>query len=461
VWVAAERLPELAAVTSEVHFEPAIAAPPLRAAVAWTRDSAIVELLRGRLAMLGPITPRELGRPLAVDATDTLLALEAEGVVLRGWLSPGGVEEEWCDRRLLARIHRGTLQRLRAEIQPISASNFMRFLFEWQQVSPSSRASGVDGVRAAITRLDGFELAADAWDTHVLKARVRDYDPSMLDLLCYGGEAAWARLTEPPAVPASAVLPPRPVRATPVAIYLRDRWREWSTLAGFDRTAAGSITGMGMQVLGALDDKGAQFAHEIAAATGLPAADVRVALAELAWAGLVASDGFAGLRAMWNEPPPSRRAASPGGRWARLTAVEAPGADREQAVEQYAWALLHRYGIMCRRLLTREPFAVPWRELLRVYRRLEARGEVRGGRFVSGLPGEQFALPEAVELARRVRRAPASGETITISAADPLNLCGIVTPGDRIPAVASTQITFRDGIARSMNEAAPLTAAAH
>jgi ATP-dependent Lhr-like helicase len=337
----------------------------------------------------------------------------------------------------------------------------MRFLFEWQQVSPSSRASGVDGVRAAITRLDGFELAADAWDTHVLKARVRDYDPSMLDLLCYGGEAAWARLTEPPAVPASAVLPPRPVRATPVAIYLRDRWREWSTLAGFDRTAAGSITGMGMQVLGALDDKGAQFAHEIAAATGLPAADVRVALAELAWAGLVASDGFAGLRAMWNEPPPSRRAASPGGRWARLTAVEAPGADREQAVEQYAWALLHRYGIMCRRLLTREPFAVPWRELLRVYRRLEARGEVRGGRFVSGLPGEQFALPEAVELARRVRRAPASGETITISAADPLNLCGIVTPGDRIPAVASTQITFRDGIARSMNEAAPLTAAAH
>jgi ATP-dependent Lhr-like helicase len=267
----------------------------------------------------------------------------------------------------------------------------------------------------------------------------------MLDLLCYGGEAAWARLTEPPAVPASAVLPPRPVRATPVAIYLRDRWREWSTLAGFDRTAAGSITGMGMQVLRALDDKGAQFAHEIASATGLPPADVRVALAELAWAGLVASDGFAGMRTMWSEPAPGRRAPS-GGRWARLTAAEASDADREQAVEQYAWALLHRYGIMCRRLLTREPFAVPWRELLRVYRRLEARGEVRGGRFVSGLPGEQFALPEAVELARRVRRTPAAGELVTISAADPLNLCGIVTPGERIAAIASTLVSFRDGI---------------
>ncbi|HET9705550.1 MAG TPA: DEAD/DEAH box helicase [Vicinamibacterales bacterium] len=446
LWVAAERLPEIAAAVAGAGIEPAMAAPPLRAAVAWTRDSAIVELLRGRLAMLGPITARELGRPLAIDATGALLALEAEGVVLRGWLSPGGVEEEWCDRRLLARIHRGTLQRLRAEIQPISAADFMRFLFEWQQVSPSSRGSGADGVRAAITRLDGFELAADAWDTHVLPARVRDYDPSMLDLLCYGGEAAWARLTEPPAVPASAVLPPRPVRATPVAIYLRDRWREWSTLAGFDRTASGSITGMGMQVLGALDEKGAQFAHEIAAATGLPPRDVRVALAELTWAGLVASDGFAGMRAMWNEPPPGRRAAPSGGRWARLTAAETSDADRDEAVEQYAWALLHRYGIMCRRLLAREPFAVPWRELLRVYRRLEARGEVRGGRFVSGLPGEQFALPEAVELARRVRRTPASGERITISAADPLNLSGIVTPGDRVAAVASTRITYRDGV---------------
>ena len=443
---------------SDVVLHPHITAPEERvllrqgyggpATADWTRATALVELLRGRMALLGPVTPRALGEPLAVDATEsehTLLDLEGEGVVLRGWFSPGGVEQEWCDRRLLARIHRGTLQRLRAEIEPISAADFMRFLFEWHQVPPSSRGRGVDAVRAAIARLDGFELAADAWDTHVLPARVADYDPSMLDLLCYGGEAAWARLTEPPAVPASAVVPPRPVRATPVAIYQRDRWREWSTLSDFDRTAAGTITGIGMTVLRALDDRGAQFVHEIVAATALPVTDVRDALAELAWAGLVASDGFAGLRAMWAAPAHPRRAGTPGGgRWARLTA--AGDTDREAAVEQYAWALLHRYGIMCRRLLTREPFAVPWRELLRVYRRLEARGEVRGGRFVSGLPGEQFALPEAVELARRVRRSPPSGEAITISAADPLNLCGIVIAGERVPALASARITFRDGV---------------
>jgi ATP-dependent Lhr-like helicase len=192
-------------------------------------------------------------------------------------------------------------------------------------------------------------------------------------------------------------------------------------------------------------DRGAQFAHEIAAAMGATVNDARDALAELAWAGLVASDGFAGLRSTWDPPSPRRSGAGSGGRWSRLVDGN-DAADRETLVEQYARTLLNRYGIVCRRLLTREPFAVPWRELLRVYRRLEARGDIRGGRFISGVAGEQFALPEAVAMAREVRRRKPGGETVTISAVDPLNLCGILDGGERVAAIASTSITFRDGV---------------
>jgi ATP-dependent Lhr-like helicase len=410
--------------------------------------------------MLGPITPGRLGEPLAMTAAQTtgvLVALEAEGVVLRGWLSPGGAEQEWCDRRLLARIHRATLQRLRAEIQPVSPSDFMRFLFAWQHLTPPYRRSAVDGVREAIAQLDGFELAADAWDTHVLPARVDGYDPSLLDLLCYSGEVAWARLTAPPKPQYQTLLPTRPARATPIGLFIRDHAARWAELAAFDRDGGSPTSELGAHVLAVLAEGGALFVHEIATRLSAAAEDVRTALAELVWAGLVSSDGFAGLRAIWSDqsgtapkrmfqPRSQTRPLSPGGRWSRFDPEPGSGAGRDAAVEAYAETLLRRYGIMCRRLLTREPYAVPWRELLRVYRRLEARGDVRGGRFVSGLPGEQFALPEAIELARQVRRTRSMGQTVAISAADPLNLVGIITPGDRIPSVASTRIVYRDGV---------------
>ena len=462
VWVAAERLPEVHAAIDEVMLDPPIIAPPKRAGVSWTRESALVEIFRGRMAIAGPITPRRLGAPLGLgaDATiDVLLGLEADGAALRGWFSPGGTEEEWCDRRLLARIHRATLNRLRAEIQPVSQADFVRFLFRWQHVDPASQLSGLDGVRTVIEQLDGFELAADAWDRKILPARVKDYDPSMLDLLCYGGEAGWARVTRPPAVNPSAILPPRPIRATPIALFRRDHAPLWRALGNVGAAADAFVSDTGRAVLAVLDGKGAQFVHEIAASLDADSSLIRDTLAELVWAGLVASDGFAGLRAIWGDssPAPSRlfrgrstgAIASPGGRWS-LQEDPSSACDRDEAVEAYALVLLRRYGIMCRRLLAREPYAVPWRELLRVYRRLEARGDVRGGRFVSGLPGEQFALPEAVELARQIRRTKSNDDIITISAADPLNLCGILSAGDRIPAVAATQITFRNGIAQPL-----------
>jgi ATP-dependent Lhr-like helicase len=464
VWLAAERLPEVGALDRSLGIDPVIAPPPNRAAVSWTRETAAVELLRGRLGVLGPVTPRALGEPIGLveeESLTALVALEAEGVVLRGWFtrgpltpgpkaqapsprpqgpSPKSQAPEWCDRRLLARIHRATLQRLRAEIQPVSLADFMRFLFEWQHLAPSSRVAGIEGLRKVLGQLDGFELAADAWDAHVLPARVQGYDASMLDLLCYGGEAAWARLTPPPAPPPSAILPSRPVRSTPVALCERDHRRAWRALAADGCPRDPLISDLGTQVLAVLE-RGAQFAHEIAAAMGATVHDAREALAELVWAGLVASDGFAGLRSTWDSTTRNS-----GGRWSRLDVEAGDAIDRESLVDLYARALLNRYGIVCRRLLVREPFPVPWRELLRVLRRLEARGEIRGGRFISGVPGEQFALPDAIAMAREVRRRKPQGETVTISAVDPLNLCGILDGGERVAAVASTLITFRDGV---------------
>ena len=455
LWTAAERLPEFQAIGA-TDFIPLITAPRTRTSTEWDRDQALIELLRGRVGIAGPVTPRAIGAALGLDAnaaSSVLVALEAEGVVLRGWFSPGGTEEEWCDRRLLARIHRMTLQKLRAEIQPVTAADFMRFLFEWQHVTPSSRVTGIEGLRTVISQLDGFELAADAWDKHVLRARVGGYDTAMLDLLSYSGEAAWARLSAPPAPDRTAVLPTRPIRSTPIALMVRDHLRSWRALARADGSAP-LIGDLGQRVLAVLCDKGAQFAHEIAGVLAVPVEDVRIALGELVWAGLISSDGFSGLNAILTDAAApgafpargTRTITSSGGRWSRLPDDARDEATREQAVERFAWVLLQRYGIVCRRLLTREPFVVAWRELLRVYRRLEARGDIRGGRFVAGVPGEQFALPEAVELARRVRRTPPTGERITLSAADPLNLCGIVTAGDRVPAIASATVTFQDGV---------------
>jgi ATP-dependent Lhr-like helicase len=467
ILAAAERLPELRAVHPEATLDPAIEAPPTRAACVWTRDAAIVELLRGRVGIAGPTTALALAEALGIDAADAdaaLLALEGEGLVLRGHFSKRGRDDsppliEWCDRRLLARIHRYTLNRLRAEIEPVSPADFMRFLFSWQHVDPSSRLTGVDGLRAVLESLDGFELAAEAWERAILPDRVDGYQPSMLDTLCLTGEVGWARLSR-----ASRDLT-QLVAATPVALFLREHAERWATLAIEPDAVPPALADDGEQtatrlIADALRVRGASFTGDLATACGLEESAVRRALGDLVAAGLVASDGFGGLRAIVRASagrPPQNTRHSVAGRWSLSSAADARPTDapgtrsqiagaREAAVELQARTLLKRYGIVFRRLLAREANVAPWRELTRVYRRLEARGEIRGGRFVSGMSGEQFALDGAIERLRETRRTPASGACLVISAADPLNLAGIVTAGERVRAVAATRIAYRDGV---------------
>jgi ATP-dependent Lhr-like helicase len=314
-------------------------------------------------------------------------------------------------------------------------------------------------VRAIVGQLDGFELAAGAWERHVLPSRVQGYDPSALDVLCFSGEVAWARLTGPPRAPGGR---PRPMRATPVAVFLREHAAVWQAFAhSGEPTAGASPLGADAAAIAALlAARGASFVHEMAAGLSLTPDAVQSGLAELVASGLVSSDGFGGLRTMVAPVSPRARrgagfrsrsridpAASAGGRWSCLRSdVPLEPLDRDSLVEAEAITLLRRYGIVFRRLLTREPPRASWRELVRVYRTLEARGEIRGGRFVSGMSGEQFALPEAVERVREIRRTAASRELVTICGADPLNLAGILTGSERVAASTANRIVFRDGV---------------
>src|SRR4051794_40009430 len=398
MWIAAERIPEILAIHPTLQVD--IAPPPSRMKE-WQREDAIIEIIRGRMSLLGPTTAAELAMSMNIeekDADAALLKLESEGAILRGSFTRGAHGTEWCDRRLLARIHRYTLNRLRAEIEPVTAADFMRFLFAWQHVTPSSRLTGIDGVHEVIRQLDGFEIAANAWERHVLPLRIDRYEPSLLDALCFTGEVGWARLT------------------TGVALFPRAHTSAWLT------ETAPTLSDRAQHVLDLLRSRGASFTRDLG--------DETEALDELVNAGLITSDGFIGRR-------PERA-----GRWSILTA----DMNRDEAVETQARALLKRYGVIFRRLLTREPNAAPWRELARVYRRLEARGEIRGGRFVTSMSGEQFALPDAVSQLREIRRTPSDGRLTVISACDPLNLIGILTTTDRIRAIAGTRIAYRDGI---------------
>jgi ATP-dependent Lhr-like helicase len=466
-WVPAERRSLAAAVWPHYRFEPDLVEPPARRAAAWSdQDGALVEIVRARLGLVGPTTATTLATALdvapgRVDAA--LAAVEAEGGVLRGRFTPEAIAAEameWCERRLLARIHRRTLDGLRRLIEPVSPAVLLRFLLSWQHARPATQQHGRDGLARVIERLQGFEAAAGVWERELLPSRVVGYQPGWLDDLCLSGEVTWGRL----GLHESARHAGRRLSATvPVALLLR-RDLPWllaprrapGTAAPETTSATASPiqpSGPARDVLAHLERAGASFVDDIASGVRRLRIEVEEALCELVTAGLVTGDGFAGLRSLLHgekrrRPRPGRPVAprpSPGtGRWARLMPPATPAAD--DIVEAKARQYVKRYGVVFRDLLQREPDVPAWRDLLRVYRRLEMRGDLRGGRIVGGFVGEQFAAPEALEALRAIRREEPSGQTVRISACDPLNLVGIITPGPRVPAVPGHHVTYRDGV---------------
>jgi ATP-dependent Lhr-like helicase len=406
------------------------------------RDLAnnLKEILRSRLEGLGPVTVTTLAEPLGIPADDVamaLTALEVEGFAMRGRFSPGIALEEWCDRRLLARIHRATLERLRREIEPVSTADLMRFFASWQRVSMRTRARGPQGLEVVLEQLEGFEASASAWESDILPLRVQGYDPAWLDALCISGRVAWMRGA------GGGALARSPVRATNITFMAREHIGAWDKIRPRAHDIA-DLSESARTVHEVFTKRGAVFAQDLVAATRLSHDDVISGIAELVARGVVASDSFAGLRALVAPRTTLDRLGS-SGRWA-LVSASAAEVDSDEALERVARTLLRRWGVVFRRVLDREAGLPPWRDLVRVFRRLEARGEIRGGRFVSVHSGEQFALPEAVGLLRELRRTERRGDVITVSAVDPLSLAGIVTPGERIHSLAKNRVSFRDGI---------------
>jgi ATP-dependent Lhr-like helicase len=466
--IAAERLSMLQEIYPTAACEPELVLPDSMQGKTWERADAIRELVRGRMEVCGPITVSELADTLVLRQPEidaALLALEAEGFVLRGKFHPDAAEQEWCDRRLLARIHRLTIDRLRAEIQPVSIHDFFRFLFAWQRADQEHQSEGLEGLQSVLEQLDGCELPLAAWESAVLPARVTDYDPEWLDRLCFSGRVGWGRLSTPQNSNARASAP---LRTSPIALYLRENLADWLALTLADSGTELSVNSQA--VFEALKSGGALFFSELVSRSGLLPSQVEEALSQLAALGLVTSDSFDGLRALLipsNKRPTFGRSTAKRWRRTNLASIEFAGrwsllprrgrfpaategangtGPREAAIEKFARILLRRYGVVFRRLLERESFSVTWYELGRIYRRWEARGEIRGGYFVGGVSGEQFALPEAIGLLRSIRKISSNGELITLSAADPLNLQGILTPGARIPAFTANRILFRDGL---------------
>ncbi|HEY7290619.1 MAG TPA: DEAD/DEAH box helicase [Vicinamibacterales bacterium] len=446
VWIAAERLPELRAVHPGLALNPSIDAPPSRAARVWNRDDAIAELLRGRMAIVGPTTADDLAADLGVSVADVdaaLLRLESEGVILRGSFERRPTVE-WCDRRLLARIHSYTLKRLRAEIEPLSPADFMRFLFVWQNAHPAHRLCGVDGLREVARQLTGFAAPAAAWERALLPTRLDPYDPAALDTLCLTGELAWGRSVEASSETSDLS---SLVSTTPIMFFPHEDaglWVGGTEAAGQDPAFFANDPACA-SVVDVLERRGALFGYEIASTCGLEETAVRRALGILVAGGRATCDGFGGVRGLLRTGSNGKGRASIAGRWSIFRSSTNALTD-DQQVEAKARVLLRRYGVVFRRLLTKEIGQPTWRELLRVYWRLESRGEIRGGRFVGGMSGEQFALPEAITAMREVRRTKPDGRLIVVNAADPLNLAGIVTSGDKIRTHTSSRILYQDGV---------------
>ena len=463
LWITAERLPLFVALYGAVHCEPQVVTPAAHQRI-YTAESALIEIVRGRLGASGPTTAAALAALLGVPVSAieaALAALQAEGFAMRGAFTaaapPAG---EWCERRLLARIHRYTVKRLRAEIEPIAARDFLRFLFEWQRVTPTGRMEGPDAVGAILAQLEGFEAPASGWETELLPSRISEYEPAWLDEQCLAGRFVWTRLSPRRSDPDSRAAP---VRATPIVLLARRNLRLWSSLAGGADPAR--LSAAAQRVLRQLTAHGASFFDELAAGSGLLPTQAEEALAELVALGWVNSDSFAGLRALL-VPSDRRRPAMGGrrrrrlalfgmdaaGRWSRVARsvaeeATAPRALEEETIEHVVRTLLRRWGVLFWRILAREAdWLPPWRDLLMCCRRLEARGEIRGGRFVAGFTGEQYALPEAVTLLREARRAAREGHFVSLSGADPLNLVGILTPGARLPSLSGNRLLYRDGL---------------
>lgn len=460
-WIATEREPLWKTIRPASSFTPKVAVPQRFRKQQWEPTEACLELLQGYFEVCGPVTASQLAMQFILErdrVEGLLLQLEGLGIIMRGHFDNRSDQaQQWCHRSTLARIHRRTLNRLRAEIQPVTPHIFMRFLFHWQKVEPSEQQQGIDSLMGIIETLEGFEAAGGRWESDILPIRLKDFTPSMLDQLCLQGRVGWGRRTIP-AGNQKKGFSHGPLKTSPIAFFSLPSMPAW-----FTPVEQVPLSPQAATILKLLEEKGALFFHQMLDHTGWLHTQLENIIGELVAAGMVRADSFSGLRALLT---PSNQRPSPhrnnrfrrtsmknditlAGRWSVLRSSEdveeSPQAYQER-LEHIALVLLRRFGIIFRKLLDREGPLPPWRDMLRVFRRLEARGEIRGGHFVRGFGGEHFALPEAITKMRKLRREEPPPATTIIHATDPLNLLGIILPGPVVPQQANNRIIMRDGL---------------
>jgi len=462
LWTVAERVADARVLYPDAVHKPMIEPPQGYEQPSGDREQALRELLRSRLGGLGPVTVSALAAQLRIGPDlieQALLALQSEGVVLQGRFTPNLGVVEWCERHLLARIHRYTLKRLRQEIEPVEPRDFARFLFDWQQVRAGGMVEGAEALPAVLAQLEGYEAPAAQWEAEILPARVRDYSSAWLDDLCTAGRVTWTRLRPPLSTARAGGA--SSLKTTPVLLLPRRTAALWARIAPDPVAGEGAeLSSRAQRVLEHLAQHGASFFDDMLHGTRLLQTELEEALAELVVKGRASCDSFAGLRALM--VPASKRSPNrsrhrvhrplfgieDAGRWTlvRRPDVAPDAAHAQEDTEHIVKSLLRRYGVIAWRMLEREAaWLPPWRDLVRVCRRLEARGELRGGRFIAGLSGEQFALPEAVARMREIRRQPPDGITLCLAATDPANLLGTVLPGPKLPRTAGSRVLYRDG----------------
>lgn len=474
LWVCAERLNMVSLLYPGAVPEPAIEPVPASSVVV-EADTALRELVRARLECSGPVRDEELATLFAISPSDikqSLLMLENEGYAMRGNYTGQGAEE-WCERGLLARMHRYTMKSLRREIQPVSSADYMRFLFQWHGMG-DMQGEGEQTLLSVIERLQGFPISAAAWERDILPARIHRYRTSLLDQICTSGQVMWTRLSKSQSEKSTSKA--NLLRNTPVTLLERETAHYWQKQQNIEENSV-SLSGNAAKILQTLSAQGASFFNDIVKCSGILRTHCEEALAELAACGLITSDSYAGLRALItpnNKRPSYARTQRRGrgkasvntfdnaGRWSLIEQKT----DKETTSVKTSWmsmdddslnfiahVLLLRYGVVFRKVLERESMLPPWRDLLYTYRRMEARGEIRGGRFVEGFSGEQFALPDAVGLLRKQRNKNTAIGSKVISATDPLNLVGIIIPGEKISALHTNRVLFKNGlpVAKQLN----------
>ena len=470
--IAAERREWVRLLWPEMTFTHELAAPGEKKEL--VREEVLRKIALGWLGILGPVTARSLGEQIGLPASEiwkAMLMLEASGAILRGVFEGSATatvtdeEVEWCERRLLQRIHKGTLGALRKQIEPVTPAVYMRWLLQWQHLAPQAQLGGEHGVLEAIRGLEGFEAPAAEWERSLLPQRVAGYDPRWLDALCMAGVVGWGRLSPHPCFGSvetggskSSARRIVPTSLAPVTFFVREE-ALWMDLCLQQRQIASTVldvclSGLAGKLRSFLGERGAMFSGDLARSFAVPAAELQRALWELVAAGLVTADGFDSLRILIDPKrnggqKPRGKLGHAAGRWSLLCGdgLATSPAQREAQLESACTVLLRRYGVVFRDLLTREETTCSVARLGagNLSGGWKRAASSRGGRFLSGFGGEQFALPEAVESLREMRRRPDSSDEVIVAAADPMNLVGIVVPGDRVAAVPGRTVTFVNG----------------